>query len=233
MSDIEVSLVRSNLTDTPKQQTAKNLGRRFAVSTCLVCVGLLSSAGQAMAHHAFGSKVPANFFEGFISGLAHPIIGLDHFAFVVAIGLLSVGFSLGVLIPLGFVFTALLGTGAHLLEINLPAAEIVIAGSAIAFGTMLLTQKRPSLSMLATLASFAGFYHGYAYGESIVGADMTPLLAYLLGFSVIQYGVALFSLSIGNWVSQKFANPTVSPLRIAGFAICSIGTVFLTTAIFS
>lgn len=233
MSDIEASLVRSNLTDTPKQQTAKNLSRRFAVSIFLVCAGLLSSAGQAMAHHAFGNEVPANFLEGFISGLAHPIIGLDHFAFVVAIGLLSVGFSVGALIPLGFVFTALLGTGAHLLEINLPAAEIVIAASAIAFGTMLLTQKRPSLSILATLASFAGFYHGYAYGESIVGADMTPLLAYLLGFSVIQYGVALLSLSIGNWVSQKFANPTVSPLRIAGFAICSIGTVFLTTAIFS
>jgi len=28
-------------------------------------------------------KLPANFFAGFMSGLGHPIIGFDHFAFIV------------------------------------------------------------------------------------------------------------------------------------------------------
>jgi urease accessory protein len=206
---------------------------RFTISLILTCIGLLSAATQAMAHHPTGGKTPDNFFTGFLSGLAHPIIGLDHLAFIVAIGLLSVGFSTGALVPLGFVFTALAGTGIHLLQIDLPASEIVIAASAIAFGTMLLTQKRPNLPILATLASFAGFYHGYAYGESIIGASMLPLFAYLLGFSLVQYGIALLALLIGNWTRQKFTTPTISPIQIAGFVICSIGMVFLTTSLTS
>jgi urease accessory protein len=209
------------------------LKNRFTISLVLTCIGLLSAATGAIAHHPTGGRTPANFLEGFLSGLAHPIIGLDHFAFIVAIGLLSVGFSTGAFIPLGFVFTALAGTGMHLLKIDLPAAEIVIAGSAIAFGTMLLIQKRPNLPILATLASFAGFYHGYAYGESIIGAPITPLFAYLLGFSLVQYGIALLALLIGNSITQKFTTPTISPMRIAGFVIASIGMVFLTTSLTS
>ena len=42
-----------------------------------------------LAHHPVAGKVPANFFEGFLSGLAHPILGPDHVAFVVAAGLLA------------------------------------------------------------------------------------------------------------------------------------------------
>ncbi|MFB2983244.1 HupE/UreJ family protein [Microseira sp. BLCC-F43] len=197
----------------------------------LVCIGLLSAAGPAIAHHALDGKIPSNFFEGFVSGLAHPIIGLDHFAFIVAIGLLAVGLSRGALIPAGFILTALVGTGIHLLKLDLPGAEMIIAGSAIAFGVMLFTQQRPNFMALTALASGAGLFHGYAYGESIVGAQMTPLLAYLLGFSLIQYAISLLALLIGNWTMKKFTRPTFSPLQFAGFVICSIGTVFLTSSL--
>jgi urease accessory protein len=199
----------------------------------LVCVGLLSAAQQAIAHHPLDGKIPTNFFEGFISGLAHPIIGLDHFAFIVAIGLLAVGFVRGALLPAGFVLMALAGTGIHLLKLDLPGTEIVIASSAIAFGIMLFTQTRPNFTGLLGLGAIAGLFHGYAYGESIVGASMTPLLAYLLGFSAIQYAIALLAFLIGNRLTQKFTHPTFSPLRLAGLTICSIGAVFLTTSIFN
>ena len=223
MSKIKVARPPSKRTGIPQLR-----GRSFTASVLLVCVGLLSAAGRAIAHHAIDGKIPSNFFEGFVSGLAHPIIGLDHFAFIVAIGLLAVGFSRGALIPAGFVLTALLGTGIHLLGLDLSGSEIIIAGSAIAFGVMLFTQQRPNFIALTALASFAGLFHGYAYGESIVGALLTPLVAYLLGFSVIQYAIALIALFIGNSIGQKFTN---SPMRFAGFVICSIGTVFLTSSL--
>lgn len=226
MSKIQVSRQQSKHTGI-----AQFRGRRFAPILFLVCIGLLSAAGKAMAHHALAGKIPANFFEGFISGLAHPIIGLDHFAFIVAIGLLAVGLSRGALIPAGFILTALAGTGIHLLKLGLPGSEIIIAASAIAFGVMLLIQKRPNFIALTALASFAGLFHGYAYGEAIVGAQMTPLVAYLLGFSLIQYAISLLALLIGNWTKKKFTRQTFSPLQYAGFVICSIGTVFLTTSL--
>ncbi len=226
MSKIAVSRPPSERTGMPQLG-----GRRFSASVFLVCVGLLSAASRAIAHHALGGKIPSNFFEGFVSGLAHPIIGLDHFAFIVAVGLLAVGLSRGALIPAGFILTALAGTAIHLLKLDLPGSEIIIAGSAIAFGVMLLLQQRPNFIALTAIAAFAGVFHGYAYGESIVGAQMTPLVSYLLGFSLIQYAIALLALLIGNWTKKKFTRPNFSPMQFAGFVICSIGTVFLTSSL--
>ncbi|WP_218107924.1 HupE/UreJ family protein [Nostoc sp. KVJ20] len=197
----------------------------------LTCIGLLSAAHPALAHHAIGGKTPSNFFEGFLSGLAHPVIGLDHFAFVVAIGLLSARQQNGLLIPVAFVLTAMAGTGIHILKFDLPLSEIVIASSVIAFGAMLLLSKKPNWFVLALLGAVAGLFHGYAYGESIVGAQMTPLVAYLAGFTLIQYGIAIGALLIGKVVSEKFANQFLKILQFIGLAICSIGVVFLTTSL--
>lgn len=199
----------------------------------LVVIGFFSAAQKAMAHHAMGNKMPANFFEGFISGLAHPIIGLDHFAFILAIGFLAIGLTRGLLIPSGFVIASLAGTGLHLLQLNLPGNEIIIACSVILFGILLVAQKQLNLTWLIALATVAGLFHGYAYGESIIGAKMAPLFAYLLGFSIIQFAIALLALTIGNAVTKKFTNLTFSPLQLAGFAISAIGVVFLSNSLIS
>jgi urease accessory protein len=36
------------------------------------------------------------------------------------------------------------------------------------------------------LAVAAGFFHGYAYGEAVIGAEATPLAAYLVGLALVQ-----------------------------------------------
>jgi urease accessory protein len=41
---------------------------------------------SAHAHHAMGGRTPGTLFEGLLSGLGHPVIGIDHFLFVLAIG---------------------------------------------------------------------------------------------------------------------------------------------------
>lgn len=202
--------------------------RYIAAIAAIVWIGFFSSPQPALAHHATGGKIPANFFEGFLSGLAHPLIGLDHFAFVVAIGLLAAGQVRGALLPAGFVVAAMAGTGIHLLKLDLPGAEVAIAFSVIAFGAMLIWQNRPNWYVLALLGAIAGLFHGYAYGEAIVGAQMTPLVAYLLGFTLIQYGVALVAFMVGNAILKS--NNQIPLLKLAGLAICSIGVVFLTSS---
>ena len=47
---------------------------------------LAFSGVPAFAHHLMGGHTPATFGEGILSGLGHPVIGLDHFAAVVAVG---------------------------------------------------------------------------------------------------------------------------------------------------
>ncbi|HIK11523.1 MAG TPA: HupE/UreJ family protein [Oscillatoriaceae cyanobacterium M33_DOE_052] len=193
------------------------------------------AASPAMAHHAFGGETPTNFWEGFLSGLAHPIIGLDHFAFVVAVGLLAVaiapGKSIGIAIPAGFILTTIAGVGLHLTGANLPLPELVVAASVFAAGGMLATSKTTNWQGLVALAAIAGIFHGYAYGEAIVGAEMTPLWAYLTGFTIIQMTVAAIAFNLGKTALENIPNSPGLYLRFAGFTICGIGASFLASAI--
>lgn len=182
----------------------------------------------SLAHHPLGGRVPANFVEGFLSGLAHPIIGLDHLAFVVAVGLLAAVSTWGIAIPAAFVLAAMVGTGLHLAEITLPAAEFVIAGSVLGSGVLLALRNRPQSGAIAGLAVLSGLFHGFAYGEAIFGSEPMPLVAYLAGFTAMQLGVAIAAFLIGQRLSQR---STALVVQRAGLVICGIGATFLATAL--
>jgi urease accessory protein len=184
-------------------------------------------ASPALAHHAFGGRLPVNLWEGFLSGLAHPIIGPDHFAFVVAVGLLAVNRRLGWLTPLAFVLTAMLGTSLHLIGLNLPGVELWISGSVLLFGVLLALKDSPKALWVTGLAGVAGLFHGYAYGEAIFGAGMQPLMAYLAGFTTIQLLISLTALAIGQRLLKPQQQPTF--LRSAGLVIAGVGLAFLAT----
>ena len=61
------------------------MNRIFATAAAIT----LTSAGTAFAHHPLGGMIPQNFMQGFLSGIGHPVIGFDHLAFVVAVGLIA------------------------------------------------------------------------------------------------------------------------------------------------
>lgn len=190
---------------------------------------LLNFNQPAMAHHPLGGKTPATFLEGFMSGLGHPVLGLDHFAFVIASGLIAVGLSRGILIPCAFAIATMIGAGIHLMSIDLPIPEIIISLSVILFGVLLvIRQVNPSKNytyILTGIGAIAGLFHGFAYGEGIFGAEPTPLVAYLIGLTLIQLGIAIVVYYIATAISQKI-NPQ-HWMRLAGLAISAIGFVFL------
>lgn len=194
---------------------------------------LLLSAMPAFAHHAMGGGMPANFFQGFLSGMAHPLIGLDHFAFIVAVGLLAAIKRRGVWIPISFVVAAMLGTGAHLASIELPGVELFVSGSILLFGILLVMKDSLNTFVVAALSAVAGLFHGYAYGEAIFGAEMTPLLAYLLGFTVLQLVVSLLAFQVGKaTILGREAEPqSPARLRSAGLVICGIGLAFFASQV--
>ena len=191
-------------------------------------IGLLSLllATPASAHHAMDGRLPMNGVEGFLSGLAHPVIGLDHLAFVVAAGLLAVTKRQGLAIPIAFVVAALGGTGIHLMGVNLPGAELLVAASVLSFGVLLALPSSPNLVLMAGLAGLAGIFHGYAYGESIVGAENTAVVAYLLGFTAMQLAIALGSAKLGR-LAVKLIDVTPPVLRNVGFVLSGFGAALL------
>jgi urease accessory protein len=201
-----------------------------AVIGSLTGASLLLLAAPAMAHHPFGGDAPANIVEGFLSGMGHPVIGLDHLAFVITAGLLAAVLNRGLWIPIAFVATSLLGTFGHLANVNLPAPEFFISTSVLVFGLLLaLKQSLPAVVVIA-LAAVAGVFHGYAYGEAVVGAGMPSLLAYLLGFSTIQLAIAI----AGYLMAKKLGasdEQTRLKLRFAGFTLTGVGAALLSGVI--
>ncbi|MBE9140815.1 HupE/UreJ family protein [Nodosilinea sp. LEGE 07088] len=189
-------------------------------------VGLLLAASPALAHHPFGGNTPTNAFEGFLSGLGHPVIGLDHLAFVVAAGLLAAVIGRGLSIPISFVLASMAGTGLHLMGLNLPAPEFMISASVLLFGGLLAMREPPRTGVVVALAALAGIFHGYAYGEAVIGAGMGSVLAYLVGFASIQLAIA----SGSYWLAKRFGASEQAPslsLRFAGFTLAGVGAAFL------
>ena len=198
------------------------------------CLSFLIFAPGAIAHHPLGGKLPANFFEGIMSGFGHPVIGFDHLAFIIASGLIAVGTARGILIPIAFVITTGIGALIHLQAINLPVPEIIIAASVAVFGILLIIGNKQTKAanytlVVAGLAALAGIFHGYAYGEGIFGAEPTPLVAYLIGFTVIQLGISLGVYLIASTAVANIHRKYLT--HFAGGAIASTGIVFLSSAI--
>ena len=207
-------------------------GRKvLAVALCASLI-ILGMASEALAHHPFGGQTPQNFFEGFLSGLGHPVIGLDHFAFVVAIGLIAADIEGGLLIPISFAIATMAGTGIHLAAIDIPLLEMAIAFSVLAFGVMVALRQKLNAPTLAIIAAIAGIFHGYAYGEAIVGAEMTPLIAYLAGFALIQMAIAIGAMYLAKFATRKLQEQSsLSLVQGLGWAIGGIGFAFLSQAI--
>ncbi len=193
----------------------------------LAAIAPLLLAAPAMAHHPFGGEAPKNILQGLLSGLGHPVIGLDHLAFVIAVGLLAAVLRRGMLVPIVFLLAAVAGTGLHLAELTLPAPELVISASVLLFGLLAVTCRPLNTPAVMALAAIAGIFHGYAYGEAIIGAEPMPIAAYLAGFTGIQGAIAYATYFLSQRLLNQDRAAGMVSVRQAGFVICGAGAAFL------
>jgi urease accessory protein len=200
------------------------MNRQFARLASGLILLVLGSA-PAFAHHLMGGRTPASFTEGLLSGLGHPVIGLDHFAAVVAVGCLAAAHRVAPALAIGFVMAMMAGVALHLHGATVPGAEILVALSVIFLGVFMLRGRNIAASVAFVLFAVVGLIHGYALGESIYGAEPTPLYAYLLGLAVIQSAIALAAMQIARTIARRPA--VMSPLRLVGAGITGIGLAVL------
>jgi urease accessory protein len=102
--------------------------------------------------------------------------------------------------------------------------ELWVSGSVLLFGILLSLKNRPNTTIIVLLSAIAGIFHGYAYGESIFGAESTPLFAYLLGFTVIQLLIIMVIFALG----KKFLSGQSQSL---GLVLSGVGLAFLSSEI--
>lgn len=185
----------------------------------------MMAAGAAEAHHPLGGGTPETFWHGFLSGVGHPMIGIDHFAFIIAVGLAAAFSGKRFLTPLAFVGATMIGCMLHVAGIMLPLPELFISASVVALGAFVLSGRKLATSAQLGVFGLAGLFHGFAYGGAIIGAEATPLVAYLGSFAMTQYLIALGAMLVVTTV-WKVADPKALQPRLAGALVAGVGFVF-------
>lgn len=187
---------------------------------------LMAGIGSAAAHHPMGGTTPTTCMDGFLSGIGHPVIGIDHLAFIIAIGVAAAFVSGGFGIVSAFIAASSAGVLAHVVELNLPLVELLVAGSVIVAGAALTIGLTGARTGWLVLAVVAGLFHGYAFGETVVGAERNVVGAYLIGLAIIQAAIAALAML----ASRRFlvtAEPSRIGLRTAGGALTALGLFLL------
>lgn len=212
-----------------RSELPAHLARKL-IPWLVVSAATAVSIVPAAAHHPMGGELPSTFTQGLLSGLGHPVIGPDHFAFVLGIGLLAAIAGFGAMLPVAFVCAMGLGLAVHLAGFGLPAAEIFVAASVALIGLAVAWRHAGRNTWLEGGAfALAGVFHGYAMAESIIGAEAGALGGYVIGLVAVQATIALMAWSIATRIGIAGETPRLSPVivRTAGVMIFLVGAAFL------
>ena len=121
---------------------------------------LLWAPGPALAHHFMDGGLPQTFVQGLLSGLGHPLIGLDHAIFIIAAGFLLALVPGGLWGIAALIAGSLAGAALHLFGLDLPGGEIGVAAAAwLAHRRLIATRESwaaPLATLLGTLAGSIG-----------------------------------------------------------------------------
>ena len=199
---------------------------KFEASRCartLAAAGIAALlASPAWAHAQQGQA------SGLLTGLRHPVSGLDHVLAMVAVGLW--GAQLGApaiwLLPVTFPMVMAFGGFLGLLGVSLPGVEIGIAASAVLLGSMVAKEAHPPLGSAAALVGFFAIFHGYAHGTELPPGQSG--LTYSVGFVIATGCLHATGIAIGlihRWDWGRVA------LRVAGAAVAAAGVFFLWRAV--
>ena len=182
----------------------------------------LCAPAAAWAHAEPGAA------SGFLSGLSHPVSGLDHVLAMVAVGLWGAQLGSPAIWQLPVAFPLMMAVGGFLglIGVPLPGVEIGIALSAVLLGVMVLFEVRPPLAAAIALVAFFAIFHGHAHGTELPAGQSG--LTYSIGFVSATGLLHVLGIAIGllnRWTAGRLV------LRGAGALVAAGGAYFLVSAI--
>jgi urease accessory protein len=185
----------------------------------LAAIFLLLSATVASAHTGVAAG------SGLLTGFLHPILGWDHVAAMVAVGLW--GAFLGPpaiwILPVTFPLVMALGGALGVAGVPIPGIEFGIAASALMIGAAVMLALRPPLVVAAVVVGFFAIFHGHAHGSEM--PSVANPLAYAAGFVIGTGLLHLAGISLG--LLAKSATGALA-LRGMGAVVALAGVGFLT-----
>jgi len=190
---------------------------------------LLVSSGVASAHHPLAGLPMSTFLHGILSGLGHPVIGIDHLFFVMAVGIGSYYARSPLLSPLFYLIGMVAGIVLIGAGMQLGYVEIVIALSLVLLGVVIISGWSMSTTQSRALFVFFGLFHGYAFGESMVGVESiseSVWAGYLIGLCSIQWMIAVLAGYVGSKAWTQLDSMAIRP-RLMGAVTLGVGITFV------
>ena len=194
----------------------------------LMLLVLLVGSSSAVAHHPLDGMPMSTFVHGLLSGVAHPMIGIDHLFFVITVGIVACLSRSALLSPLFYLVGMLLGLTVVLLGYQAPFIELVVASSLIILGAIVISGYTITIAQSRSIFMFFGLFHGFAFAQSIVGAEAvstTVLFGYLIGLCAIQWLVAVLAGYSASKAWVLFDSAALRP-RVIGAVTFGVGLTF-------
>lgn len=164
--------------------------------------------------------------EGFVAGLLHPLVGLDHFLAMLGVGIVSsqMGGRKIFTIPAMFVLSMIGGAVAGVKGSEWPFTEAGIALSVVVLGIAIATVKEDSNSwlVLAVVVLF-GSLHGHAHGLELPQA--ADPVYYAAGFVSSTTSIHLLGVGIGYLFTSRSTSGIL--LRHLGSGMVGMGLMIL------
>ncbi len=195
---------------------------RLRRSTQALAVVAAFWAQAALAHVEQGEA------RGLLSGLLHPVSGLDHVLAMVAVGLW--GAQLGApaiwVLPVAFPLVMAMGGMLGFLGVPVPGVEYGIAASAIVLGTAIACEIRPPLVIAALVVACFAVFHGHAHGTELPPGQSALLFS--MGFVVATGCLHAVGIGIGTVHRRPWGRRF---LRVAGTVVAAGGAFFMWKAL--
>lgn len=192
------------------------------LSPNIAALALLLWAGTAAAHT--GDAAGA----GFVTGFMHPVLGWDHVAAMVAVGLW--GAFLGApaiwVLPVAFPLVMALGGALGVAGFPLPGIETGIAASALVIGLAVALALRPPIWIAAVIVAVFAIFHGHAHGAEM--PEAANPVAFAAGFVIATGMLHLAGIAFGLLAAHPAGRVAV---RSMGAMIALGGLGFLTGAL--
>lgn len=196
---------------------------RISAALVMALAGAVA-AQPALAHTGLHSGT------GFVAGLAHPFLGVDHLLAMASVGALAAvaaargqGRAIWAL-PLAFMAVMALGGVLAIGGAALPAVELGIAASLVVFGAMLATRFGLPLAAAAALVGAFALFHGHAHGAELPAS--ASALGYGAGFVLASLLLHLAGVGMARGLARLPARSDLA-IRLAGGAVAATGLVLL------
>jgi urease accessory protein len=177
----------------------------------------LALPAVAYAHTGLGDAA------GFVHGVLHPWMGLDHLCAMIAVGLWAAqrGRKAVWLMPLTFLAVMAFGGILGFAGAPLPAIEPGIAVSVLVLGVMVAAAVRLPLAATALLVGLFALLHGHSHGAEMP-ASATGL-AYAMGFLAATASLHALGIALAIVCQRR---DWAAAVRVAGGMIAACGAGF-------